>query len=78
MAQGGRKKWLKDAIRHPGSFSDWCKRRGYREVTRSCISEAKRIASERKDRSLLGKATLAERLKYGDLAKSKKRRRKRR
>jgi len=41
-------------------------------VTKSCIAEAKRIAKKRKDKTLMSQANLANRLKYGDLAKARR------
>ena len=65
-------KWLQRAIKKPGSFTAYCKRHGFGGVTMGCIQYALKQAKKTGDSSLRGKALLAKRLKYGDLAKAKK------
>jgi len=37
-----KKLWIKEAIKKPGAFTQWCIRRGYKGVTAQCIAEGKR------------------------------------
>jgi hypothetical protein len=37
-----KKKWIQEAIKKPGAFTEWCKRRGYSGVNQKCIEEGKR------------------------------------
>ena len=61
------KKWLQKAIKKEGAFTKWCKAHGFSGVTKACIEKAKAVAKKTKNRTLLGRALLAYRLKYGDL-----------
>ena len=36
------KKWMQKAVKKKGSFTKWCKARGYKGVTSACIAEGKR------------------------------------
>ena len=65
---GRKKKWIQDAIRKPGAFTRYCKRRGYKGVTQECIEEVKKS----KNPKTRQRAHLAETLR--DLPKPKKRR----
>jgi hypothetical protein len=40
-----KKKWIQEAIKKPGAFTEWCKRRGYSGVTKECIEEGKRSSN---------------------------------
>ena len=57
------KKWLQKAIKRPGAATEWCKRRGYRGATCTCLREMLRIGKKRNDRKLISRATLGMRLK---------------
>lgn len=37
-----KRKWIQSAIKKPGSFTAYCKRKGYSGVTQKCIEEGKR------------------------------------
>lgn len=40
MAKTKKKKnWIQEAIRNPGAFTAYCKRKGYDGVTEACIHE---------------------------------------
>ena len=72
----GRKKkktgerWIQRAIKKPGAFTEWCRRRGYSGVTQACIEEGKRS----KDPTTRRRAVLAETLRK--ISKKRKKRRK--
>lgn len=36
------KKWMQDAVKHPGAFTEWCKKQGYKGVTQECIEKGKK------------------------------------
>lgn len=36
------KKWIQEAIKNPGAFTEYCKRKGYKGVTKECIEEGKK------------------------------------
>lgn len=40
--KGGKTNWMKDAVKKPGSFTAFCKSKGYDGVTEQCVSEGKR------------------------------------
>ena len=63
------KKWIQNAIKHPGAFTEWCKKRGYSGVTEACIQEGLRS----KNPTIRRRAILARTLKR--LAKRRKKRR---
>ena len=50
------KKWMQKAVKHPGAFTAWCKRKGYSGVTQACINEGKRS----KNPTIRRRAVLAE------------------
>ena len=60
------RRWIQKAIKRPGAFRAWCRRRGYEKVTKACIDEGKRSA----DPTIRRRAVLAETL--GRLRKRKK------
>lgn len=62
-------KWIQGAIKRPGRTTRWCKRHGYKGVTKACLMDMKRTAKKRHDKSLLGAAVFAWRRKFGDLKK---------
>ena len=64
-------KWLQDAIKRRGAFTRWCRQHGFKRVTMGCIVAAKKAAKRSRNRRLLGEAILAQRLKYGDLARAR-------
>jgi len=37
-----KKSWIQDAISKPGSFTSYCKKQGYKGVTKACIAKAKK------------------------------------
>jgi hypothetical protein len=59
MAAKKKKKWIKGAIKSPGSFTRWCRSRGHKGVTAVCIAEGKRS----KDPKIRKRAHLAETLR---------------
>lgn len=61
MAQD--EKWIQKAIKKLGSFTAWCKRRGYDKASYSCIEEAIRVAKKTGNKTLLRRAYLARTLK---------------
>ena len=40
MAKKKEEKWIQKAIKKPGAFKEYCKRKGYKGVTEKCIQEA--------------------------------------
>jgi len=68
MARKRRRKWIKGAIKSPGSFTRWCKSRGYSSVTAACIAEGLRS----KDPKIRRRAALARTLRR--LARRRKKR----
>lgn len=50
------KQWMQKAVSKPGSFTQWCKSKGYESVTAECITEGKKS----KDPLTRKRATLAE------------------
>ena len=40
MAVARKRKWIKGAIKKPGSFTAYCRGKSYGGVTGACISEA--------------------------------------
>ncbi|MEM2695854.1 MAG: hypothetical protein QXU09_02835 [Thermoproteota archaeon] len=34
-----KRNWIQEAIKNPGSFTAYCKRKGYKGVTQECIQE---------------------------------------
>jgi len=74
MAKRKKKKtgerWIQRAIKKPGAFTEWCRRRGYSGVTQACIEEGKRS----KDPTTRRRAVLAETLRK--ISKKRKKRRK--
>jgi hypothetical protein len=63
-----KKKWIKKAIKSPGSFTRWCKSRGHKGVTAACIAEGKRSKSA----TTRKRAHLAETLRGMSRKKGKK------
>lgn len=61
-----KKKWIQEAIKKPGAFTEWCKRQGFSGVTKECIEMGKRSSNPTTRR----RAVLAETLKK--LAKKRK------
>jgi len=65
MAKRRRKKWIQSAVAEmerkgtKGAFRAWCKARGHKKVTKSCIEEAIRIARRTGDQTLLKRAVFA-------------------
>ena len=53
------KKWVQKAIKKEGSFTEYCKKRGYKGVTQACINEAKKSKNPKTRR----RAILAETLR---------------
>lgn len=53
------KKWIQKAIKHPGSFTEWCKKQGFKGVTKECIEMGKRS----KNPTIRKRANLAETLR---------------
>jgi len=49
------KLWMQGAVKHPGSFTAYCKRQGYKDVTEECIREGMRS----KDPTTRKRASLA-------------------
>jgi len=37
-----KEKWIQEAIKKPGAFTQWCKRQGYEGVTQECIEKGKK------------------------------------
>jgi hypothetical protein len=37
--KGNSKNWIQKAIKNPGSFTQYCKRQGYKGVTKECIQK---------------------------------------
>ena len=56
-------KWIQKAIKHPGSFTAWCKRHGFSGATQSCIAKAIQVAKQTGNKTLLRRAVLAKTLK---------------
>jgi hypothetical protein len=54
-----KKSWIQEAIKKPGSFTAYCKRKGYKGVTKKCIEEGKKS----KNPTVRKRATLAETLR---------------
>jgi hypothetical protein len=54
-----KKKWIQQAIKKPGAFTEWCKRQGFSGVTRECIEMGKRSSNPTTRR----RAVLAETLR---------------
>jgi len=54
-----KEKWIQDAVEKPGSFTNYCKRKGYKGVTQECIDEGKRSP----DKTTKRRAELAETLR---------------
>ena len=65
-----KKNWIKGAIKRPGAFREWCKKRGFPGATAECIQAGKRSKNPRIRREAL----LAEKLKKFSKRKRKKRR----
>jgi len=63
-----KKKWIQEAIKKPGAFTEWCKRRGYSGVTQECIEEGKRSSNPTTRR----RAHLAETLRKMNKKRKKK------
>ena len=53
------KKWIQKAIKNPGSFTAYCKRKGYKGVTQACINEGKKS----KNPTIRRRANLAQTLR---------------
>jgi len=61
-----KKKWIQEAIKKPGAFTEWCRRQGFSGTTKECIEKGKRSSNPTTRR----RAVLAETLKK--LAKKRK------
>ncbi len=61
------KKWIQGAIKHPGAFTEWCKKQGFSGATEECIAKGKKS----KNPTVRKRATLAQTLKK--MHKKKKR-----
>lgn len=59
-------KWIQGAIKHPGSFTAWCKKQGFSHATEACIKKGEKSSNP----TIRKRATLAKTLK--GLAKKKK------
>ncbi|ADO44963.1 hypothetical protein Hydth_0564 [Hydrogenobacter thermophilus TK-6] len=68
MAKKSKKNWIQSAIKKPGSFTQWCKKRGYEGVNEECIAEGMKS----KDPKTRARARLAKTLR----GMSKRRRKK--
>lgn len=68
MPRKSKKKshWIQDAIKHPGSFTAWCKKQGFLGASESCIKQGE----QSKNPAIRKKAALAKTLKK--LAKRRK------
>ena len=53
-------KWIQKAIKKPGSFTKYCKSKGYKGVTSACIAEGIKAGGKTARR-----ARLAKTLKHG-------------
>lgn len=71
MASKKSKKWIQKAIKKPGSFTAYCKSKGYSGVTSACIEEGKKS----KNPTIRKRAVLAETLRK--LSRKKKKSKKR-
>jgi len=38
--------WISEAVRNKGAFTEYCKRKGHKGVTKSCIKEALKSPDE--------------------------------
>jgi len=47
MARKRSKKWMQSSVKRPGAFRRWCRSRGYKGVTKSCIAEGLRSKNTR-------------------------------
>ena len=56
MAKKKKKDWMQDAVKHPGAFTEYCKRKGFDGVTQECINEGKKSSNP----TVRKRATLAE------------------
>jgi len=54
-----KRRWIQEAIKKPGAFTEWCRRQGFSGVTRECIEMGKRSSNPTTRR----RAYLAETLK---------------
>jgi len=72
MAKKNRKFWIQGAIKHPGSTEKWCKAHGFGGVNAACLAAMKKTGNK----SLIGKAVLAQRFRGGEFHKAIKRVRK--
>jgi hypothetical protein len=54
-----KKNWIQNAIKHPGAFSEWCRRQGYDGATKECIEKGKKSSNP----TIRRRAVLAETLK---------------
>jgi len=51
-----KKDWMQDAVKHPGAFTSYCKKKGFDGVTQECINEGKKSSNP----TVRKRATLAE------------------
>ena len=51
-----KKRWMQSAVKKKGSFTAYCKRQGYKGVTRACINKGKKSSNPTTRR----RATLAQ------------------
>ncbi len=57
MAKKQNKNWVKTAVKHPGAFRAYCKRKGYSKVNTACINEGLKSPSKTvRKRAALAKA----------------------
>jgi len=40
-----KRRWIQEAIKKPGAFTEWCRRQGFSGVTRECIEKGKRSSN---------------------------------
>jgi len=58
-----KKNWIQKAVRHPGRFTAYCKRKGYGSATVKCAREV--LANKSATRSLKSAAALSLRFEKG-------------
>ena len=56
-------KWIQGAIKHPGSFTAWCKRHGFKKANSECIKSAIATARKTGNKKLMKRAVLARTLR---------------
>lgn len=53
------KNWIQKVVKHPGSFTEWCKQQGFNGVTEECIARG----CKSKNKTIRSRACLARTLK---------------